>query len=150
MIPRGVLLDSNLFILLVIGAVDRSLVGVHPRISSYSLRHFDLLIDFISDRGRVLTVAHVLAETSNLLGTHDQRFGNRFRITVEECIELPVTSLDAIRRSEFRRLGLTDSVLLTLASPDAHLLTADGPLYEAALRLDPRCASLLAPIKNPG
>lgn len=48
--------------------------------------------------------------------------------------EIYVPSLDAAKRGEFRRLGLTDSATLEVAKADIHILSADLGLYLAAIK----------------
>jgi hypothetical protein len=51
---------------------------------------------------------------------------------MERVREVSVSSYAAANRTEFLRLGLTDSVVLSIAEDDIAILTADLDLYLAA------------------
>jgi hypothetical protein len=63
---RAVLLDSTVFILLLVGSTHRSYIRAHKALSAYSEQDFDLLVDYLRGSKRLLVTPHVLAETSNL------------------------------------------------------------------------------------
>ncbi|MEZ5865688.1 MAG: hypothetical protein R3D25_17040 [Geminicoccaceae bacterium] len=63
---KAVLLDTNLLILLVIGAVDPRWIGRHKRSRAFVASDWRLLQDLI-DNKPILTTPHVLTEASNLL-----------------------------------------------------------------------------------
>lgn len=137
MTGRPVVLDSNLAALLVVGISDPTLVGRHRRLRSYDATDFDLLTGTLSIAGGLVWCPHVLAETSNLIRYLNEPAKSAVTLTlgtvVEAGDERPVSSGDGVRRVEFKRLGLTDAVLLVLAEAEAVLLTDDLDLHLAAL-----------------
>lgn len=135
---RAVLLDSTVFILLLVGSTQRSYVRNHKALSAYSEDDFDLLVDYLRGFERLLVTPHVLAETSNLAKRIQPPARDAiylfFREIVEKLNEVSEASSVAMKRTEFVRLGLTDAGLLDVAArPEVTLLTADLGLYLAAL-----------------
>jgi len=134
-----IVLDANLLLLLVVGSTDRSLIAKHKRLSSYTAEDYDLLILFLSPASNIIVTPNTLTEVSNLAGYISDpartAIYQMFRALVEAPIntELAVSSKLAVSKTEFVRLGLTDSVLLSLASQSHTLLTADMDLYLAAV-----------------
>jgi hypothetical protein len=63
---NGLFLDSNLLLLLLIGAVERGLVIRFKRTRVFLQEDYDLLCDVVAQFTRVVTTPHVLAEVSNL------------------------------------------------------------------------------------
>jgi hypothetical protein len=59
------LVDTNLLVLFAVGNVNRGRIESFKRTRQYTGRDFDLLQKLL-DRSSVHTVAHVLAEVSNL------------------------------------------------------------------------------------
>ena len=57
----------------------------------------------------------------------------KFAALIQHADERFVASRIAFERDEYRRLGLTDSVLLAMATSGGTILTADAPLYIAAV-----------------
>ena len=118
---RGLLLDSNLLLLYLVGTVDPALVGSgqYNKLSSFRMQEIVILRQLTSVFSRVVTTAHILTEVSNLVNTmHDagkQRVFKAFAETLEVMNEQIVLSYRIARRQEFQYLGLTDSVLAEMA-----------------------------------
>ncbi len=127
-------IDSNLPVLLAVGAVDRGQVGRHRRARSFVPEDDDRLMGIVAALDRVLVTPNTLTEASNLLESHhDHRFLAALRLIVEESEEIVVASADAVRNRAFLRLGLADVVLLEAISKARPLLTTDLDLYHAAM-----------------
>ncbi|WP_020181264.1 hypothetical protein [Methylopila sp. M107] len=133
-----VLLDANLATLLVLGSVDRRMIGTHKRIQRFTRPDFDDLTGELVRSEAIVALPNTLTEISNLIGqgVGDRRtlVFERFRRLIEEVDEHYVASLSAARRTEFPRLGLTDSALLVAGALGFSLLTDDDDLYVAALK----------------
>ena len=118
---KGLLLDSNLLLLYLIGAVDPALVGDgrYNKLSDFTRTQIVILKRLTFLFRHLVTTAHVLTEVSNLIGTmHDAgklRVFSSFADTLEVVREQDVSSYRAARRTEFYYLGLTDSILAELA-----------------------------------
>ena len=126
-------IDSNLLVLLAVGAVDRSQVGRHRRARNFAPEDYDRLMAIVAALERVLVTPNTLTEASNLLQSgSDPRFLIALRLIVAESEEIVVASADATRNDAFLRLGLTDAVLLEAVSKTRPLLTTDLDLYLAA------------------
>ena len=78
---------------------------------------------------------NTLTEASNLLeDPQDPRFLECLRIVIEDSEEIVISSVHAACKSEFVRLGLSDAVLLDVASSERPLITVDLQLFSAALK----------------
>ena len=132
--PR-VLLDTNLLLLFVIGAIDPGRVLRHKRTQKYSLRDLDVLKLYIQQNGDALVLCpNVVTEASNHLSPDQTgELAATLHAVVAGAEERGIASADAMKRSEYLWLGVADAVLLTLCQEDAVLLTDDGPLHSAAL-----------------
>ena len=64
--PRGLLIDTNLLLLLTVGLLDRGLVPRFHRTRGYTAEDFDLLARFAGLFTRLVVTPQVLAEISNL------------------------------------------------------------------------------------
>ena len=124
------LVDANLLILLVVGSVDPSLIQTNKRTRNFTPEDYDRLLDLIGEK-RVFVTPNTLTEASNLLTPHPL-FAAKLRDLIDGSTEETVGSADAAGSAAFPRLGLTDAVLLELASPARPLITVDLDLYLAA------------------
>ena len=77
---RGLLLDSNLLLLYLVGAVDPTLVGTgqYNKLSTFKVEQIIMLRQLIAFFPRVVTTAHVLTEVSYLV--NDMREAGKQRV----------------------------------------------------------------------
>jgi len=127
----GILVDSNLLLVLFVGLEKREWVGQRKRVKEYSPWQFDLLDAMVSD-ARLLTTPNIATEVSNLSGLLDSEVSQAVKRNLaaflqtydEEYIDSKFTS----EHDAFAKLGITDTVLLHLAESGKLVLTADWPL----------------------
>ena len=62
-----IFVDTNAFILLIVGLIDKSLISSHKRISIYESIDFENLAFLMRDLEKVVITPNVLAEEDNLL-----------------------------------------------------------------------------------
>ena len=63
-----ILVDTNLLLLLMIGAVEEKLIG-GKRTERYTVDHYRSLSNILKDFQHLITTPHILTEVSNLGGT---------------------------------------------------------------------------------
>ena len=154
--PKGWFVDANLLVLLVVGATGRYLIPKHRRLRRFGEDDYDRLIQLIArakasanrtdavGSGAVLVTPNTLTEASNLLAQHEDPersgFFDTLRLLIERNEEIVVRSVTASRIAGFSRLGLTDAVLLEVASAETPLVTVDLDLFHAVSTMDHRAA----------
>lgn len=140
----GYLVDANLLVLLIVGNVRRSLIKRHRRLKSYTVADYDLLLSQFGPETKIYVTPNTLTETSNLLpfGSDDLSYllFAELRSMIEDSEEIVVLSKAASRVPEFRWLGLTDAVMVEIASSDIPLITSDLMLWSAIAGRDPYAA----------
>jgi hypothetical protein len=135
----SLIIDANLLVLFIVGSTHRGLVAKHKRLRAFSLEDFDLLCRLLGSSPQVLVTPNALTEASNLLGyiaepARTQVF-ETFRKLVPFFTEEYIRSSVACKRTEFLRLGLTDSGLIEMSDTSRSILTTDLDLYLSALKL---------------
>jgi hypothetical protein len=134
-------LDTMLFLLMVVGLTSPTYIIKHKRLAArrYSERDFTLLGSLISQTDNVVVTPNACTETSNWLKhgyIHDPartQICMVFQNLIAASQEQYVSTIQASQRTEFERIGVTDSVLLEVAAENpCTLLTDDLPLYVAA------------------
>jgi hypothetical protein len=134
----GILVDSNLLLLLLAGLCDRSLVTKLKRLNAYRLEDFDLLFSFCRLFERTVTTPHILTEVSNLSEKGEAsvvrlffEFLSRHFMKLHEHYEQSaVLAQDTL----FVRFGLADSGLSKASADGLLVLTDDLRLYAALER----------------
>jgi predicted nucleic acid-binding protein len=129
----GILVDSNLLVLLVIGNVNPRRIETFKRTCRYTKADYDLLLEVLSGFHTRHTLPHVLAEVSNL---SDLSGPERFlaRLTLKAMIavmkESPLSSWDASEHQFYESLGLVDAAIAIAARDNnCAVLTDDLALY---------------------
>ena len=137
MAPAGLFIDANLLVLLIVGSVGRDLIAKHRRLRAYTVEDYETLVNLLDPVDRVFVTPNTFTETSNLLAQHGEpersRFFDTLRFVIQESEEIVVASVEASSNRAFGRLGLTDAVLLEVATKETPLVTVDLDLYLAAL-----------------
>jgi len=119
---KGVLVDSNLALLYLVGSFDLHLIGdgKFNKLSKYVPEDYELLVRLKSVFKKAVTTPHVLTEISNLANDLPERTKaeclKKFYETFVGIEELAIPSLEAALRPEFHFLGLTDSALAIVAN----------------------------------
>ena len=135
-----VALDANLAVLFTVGLANIDYIEKHKRLRRYDVAAFRLLDELLGAADGVVWCPHVLTETSNLvLYLNDPirpEAAAALALLVNRYQEKAIPSAEGCARPEYLRLGLTDAILLTLASTGATLVTDDLDLHLAAASAD--------------
>lgn len=129
---HGVTLDTNVFLLAVVGSSDPRLIGRVKRVSQYSVEDYKLLSRLLMHFQQVFITPGVLAETCNLLDSENKRRNNRFFDAMKSLMErlkehhTPAASLMA--EKAFRWIGFTDSSVIELARKGCLVISDELPL----------------------
>jgi predicted nucleic acid-binding protein len=130
---QGLLVDTNLLVLFAVGAVNRHRIESYKRTRRYTGADFDLLLRVLGKFSRLYTVAHVLAETSNLTdlpGPEGLQSRQVLKETISLLKEAEMPSALAAANPLYQDLGLVDAAIGAVAR--AHgcaVLTDDLALY---------------------
>jgi hypothetical protein len=139
----GLLLDTNMLILLVVGVYARAKISAHDLTASYRPEDFDLLDSLMSGFSRFATTPNILTEASNLLGGgKEKRNGKEKKYRSElallarlvdnpNFIEIyqPSQPIMTDQSPLFLKFGLSDMATCEVVKQDYTLLTADANLY---------------------
>ena len=132
---NGLLIDTNLLVLLIVGFVNRDRISRFKRTTSYSSADWDLLSGILERISRRYTLPHVVAEVSTLTDLKGPELEVAREVLlglIKELRELQITSVDACATPLFMRLGLTDAAIAEAARLHrCSVLTNDSGLYTA-------------------
>lgn len=134
---RGILLDANLLVLYVAGSHDRRLIPtLKATRSGFSVSDFRFVANLVASFDRLVITPHVLTEVNGLLNTGLPgrlrwdvfgTFAERIRAGVEVWHSAESLTADPI----FRRLGVTDSGILSAAREGPLVISTDLDLCVA-------------------
>lgn len=138
--PSTLLIDTNLLLVLLVGAQDRRQVPRFKRTSAYTAEDYDLLAAFVGAFRETVVTPNVLTEVSNLAGQLSEPLRSRVFAGLAAFATLTaeryVPSRSAVEELDFLRLGLADVSVLLAAQENVAVLTDDLALYLKLLALD--------------
>lgn len=132
-------IDTNSLVVLLLGMLDTKHLGRHKRASIYDEDDYNDLVDFIGSLNNLLVIPNVWTEVDNLLndfsGEYKYPYITQITNLIKEANEQYLESYHATSHIAFIDLGVTDSILLTLAKDFDALITADSKLSDYAQAL---------------
>ena len=127
------LIDTNVLVLFIIGTVNRRRIESFKRTRQYTVGDFDFLIRVLANWQSHCTVAHVLAEVSNLTDLPGSELHEARRVlkeVISVLTEHTAPSAQATSDRSFQTLGLTDaSIVVAAREQSCTVLTDDLDLY---------------------
>ena len=130
----GVVIDSNLLLLLFLGGYDRRQIATNDRLSKFDEEDYDLLIRVLERFERIVTTPNILTEVSNLSNAipESQRaaYFASFASKLASLNEQHVLSTTALA-SQWAKFGLTDAVIAAIAKNRYLVLTDDFRLSQS-------------------
>lgn len=136
---RGILLDTNLLLVFVVGNVEPGLLG-GKRTTGYSVKDYQQIQAILAEFGKFVVLPQILAETAAMLKQCASEVSTVQRLNEElarfihdsRVIELLPSSKDAVLHPAYRWLHYTDAAILEGAGEEYLIFTADGGLIREA------------------
>lgn len=128
---RRLIIDTNIFLLLVIGAVEEGRhISKSKRLNGYSYKDYLIVIDFIATFSEIYITHYIATEVSNLIDLKGHLSDTAFKIAQElfkECRQVDSDIHSDCNDKNFIHYGITDSSLINLVS-EFVVLTNDNRL----------------------
>lgn len=130
---RGILVDTNLMVLLVVGRYDPERIGSFKRTAAYTKFDLELVHRLLRPFRRRVTTPHVLTEVDNIARQLPAREHGSLSAAMYEIaaglLELSMPTVDLMSSPIYPRVGLTDAMIVATALElDCLVLTDDYPL----------------------
>jgi hypothetical protein len=135
--PKGILLDTNLLLLLFVGLLDSDLVNNFKRTKNqqFTEKDFLLLAGIVKNFSKIVTTPHILTETSNFIfqldGKKQQLALQIIAENIQSFKERSKESKKLVLAGEFFNFGLTDTAILDLPPKKYLVLSIDAALVIA-------------------
>lgn len=97
---RKVALDTNVFLLFLVGLADRAAIARHKRLTAYDAGSYDVLCKLLASYDEIVVTPGCLAETTNLL---DSDKGSRQRCY--QMLKELILSGEELREARSRQQG---------------------------------------------
>ncbi|WP_319418832.1 PIN domain-containing protein [Pleurocapsa sp. FMAR1] len=126
---KGILIDTNILLLYLIGLVNRDRIPRFKRTAQFIPEDYDLLFQLVNSFQKVITTPNILTEVNSLanqLGEPERSqclniFAGLIAGISEQCLD----SGSVAKHELFARFGLTDCAIMYLAKDKYLVLTDD-------------------------
>jgi hypothetical protein len=131
-ISKGVLVDTNLLLLIAVGNYDKSRIEKSNRTRQFTVEDYELVQRVIMTFHRRFTTPNILTEVDNLArqifseGEH-RALANCLRSMIDKFFEVFSTSQNAASNANYPIIGLADCATV-LSAVDKLVLTDDFTL----------------------
>lgn len=123
------LLDTNVLVLFIVGLIRPEEIGKAKRVQEFDRDDFDLIAHWASQTREHISTAHVLAETSNFIGSGHQEITKgaceALGAYVANLTEIPFPAKGIVSTEEYRSLGLTDAAVFLLSERNTRVISTD-------------------------
>jgi rRNA-processing protein FCF1 len=133
---KGIVIDSNLLLLFIIGLYDRKQIQKVRVVRQYTIDDFEKLVNIIAYYNLTITVTpNIITEICNLSDKLNYESKYKFFKFIEQFLiehnEYSETSLITIKKSNtcFYKFGIADASVHNLAQEKRLVITDDFDLY---------------------
>ena len=121
---QGVIIDTNLLLLLFAGLAGPSFIPKFKRTEKYAQADFELLLALIQPFARIVVTPQILAEVTNLSPDHQAFFQNLLAVLREAREEYVPKDL-MLDSTLLPKIGFADLSLLEAAKAGKYLVITD-------------------------
>lgn len=125
---KGLLIDTNILLLYVVGAIDIKIIKDFKRTAIFTENDFYSVSKFIDYFDVKITTPHILKETSNLFGNKEN-----LQVALKTYIELAkenfLESKQIANTRHFLHFGLADTAINEIAKDSYLVVTDDNKLF---------------------
>ena len=137
---KGILIDTNLLLVLLVGNVDRRQVGRIAKTDKYNSEDYDRITNVLRRFNRFIIIPQVLTEAGNMLKRNCPTANTRLDLDLElrrfvhagASRESRALSKRITIHPAFEDLGYADAAILNAAAGRHLVFTDDGPLQSRA------------------
>ena len=126
---QGILIDTNILLLWLVGSTNRSRISIFSRTSRFAPEDYDLLVRIFASFTKVVTMPNILTEVSNFINQLGEPERSRcFAVLARDITQLEeiyVSSEAIVKMDKFPSFGLADGGIATLALNRYLVLTDD-------------------------
>lgn len=129
---KGIVPDSNLLVLFLVGLYDTNQISQYKRSQMYSVNDYNKLVKILLSYKKIVLNQPIITEACNHLDNLNAQlsslFYDRIKIELMKYADDSQTTNHILSRDTFVTLGFADSSLEMLSS-NYVVLTDDSPLY---------------------
>jgi len=126
---KGILIDTNLMVLIAVGTYNRLRIETFKRTIQYTLEDLELMLWILAYFNRRLTTPNILTEVDNLTRqlpeSEHEALATSFTQLISRKFEVYVQSSQVAQHATYVKLGLTDCATAIAAAEEEVLIITD-------------------------
>ena len=126
---RGIVVDTNLLLLLFIGCTNRDRIQRFSRTEKFTQSDYDILGSFLNNFSKIIVTPNILTEVNSMLNhlgdPERSQCARLFGQLISNYDEQYVVSQEVSRQESFVRFGLTDCGIMNVAKDQYLVITED-------------------------
>nr|WP_198649095.1 PIN domain-containing protein [Cyanothece sp. BG0011] len=130
---KGILIDTNILLLLIVGSSNRKRISQFKRTKQFIPEDYDLLIKLINLFSKIVTTPNILTEVNSLTNQIGEPERSKcfaiFAQLISEIDECALSSQEIVNNNGFIKFGLTDCGIIELSKNQYLVLTDDFKLF---------------------
>lgn len=124
----GVLVDTNILLLFIVGSLNPELISRHSRTACFTFADFQIISKAIDFFEKKVSTPHILTEVSNLIG-RDKHFRRALGSYIETATEKFASAAGFVSKDFFLKFGVADAATCEISKNEYMVITDDGSLY---------------------
>ncbi len=136
---KGILIDTNILLLLIVGSSNRKRISQFKRTEQFIPEDYDLLIKLIDLFPKIITTPNILTEVNSLTNQIGEPERSKcfaiFAQLISEIDEFTLSSQDIVKNNGFIKFGLTDCGIVEVSKNQYLVLTDDFKLFNYLQKL---------------
>ena len=137
---KGILIDTNILLLLIVGSSNRKRISQFKRTEQFVPEDYDLLIKLINLFPKIITTPNILTEVNSLTNQIGEPERSKccaiFAQLISEIGEVALSSQEIVKNNGFIKFGLTDCGIIELSKNQYLVLTDDFKLFNYLQNLE--------------
>lgn len=129
---RGLLIDTNILLLVIIGLCDRKLIGSFKRVIQYADKDYEVVTQLANNFNFLVTTPYILTETSNLAfqlpNCYHDNLSAVMQKLLHKSVERYIPSVEIVEDRSFTKYGITDAGISVISQGNYLVLTDDFKL----------------------
>lgn len=130
---KGIIIDTNILLLYLVGSVNRERISRFKRTQQFISEDYDRLLEILENFQKIIITPNILTEVNSLanqLGEPEKtQCLIKFTLLISQITEEYIESVAVASHNVFFRFGLTDCGIMLLAEDKYLVLTDDLKLY---------------------
>jgi len=128
------ILDTNLFLVFIVGKIDIDLIPKVKRISGYDIEDFNSIMNFVNKAKEVLITNIIATEVCNHLDKYNKQYNNeifkKFADVLKVLTDKTIKLKDNINNDAFIIFGFADAEIYNITDLDCLIMTDDSNLSD--------------------